>query len=496
MTIIDKTADTLLFTPGRTPCTGPLAIVLHGYSSGIEMLDLEMERCPRPRPRSSPGCHTSFHYGVDGCNVHQYVATANTAWGFGVTPPTCPAPICPPDECASCTGLTVGQYNPDLDGNDPVLPVFVAGTDGTANSCVIHVALTGQSGFSALDAYGDCCRFLERSYDCVVRSLAEIFIASGLTPTQTTLLVHCSELLCLDIDTLIIDINAVIDQPPAPLPSCNCTATVVAPAAICTALATLPTAVTPATVVLGDDCEFHPLPVADITVVGTDTATVDITVVEAPIGTFTVSATVIPSYDLLCETIQELEPQGDAGSVVQVVGTIQGEGTTCGLYNIPVIDILALDTATVNTTVAEAPTGVFTVSSAVNVSATAGNSITQNLDGLYVAIPTNRNEVLVLPNATVITQALLDSNNASTVIITGDVDGQVSIEPPSSSQDKHLWIKNATLAQLDIDSTGGELIDGVLIITLDGTIPAGYPFGNNGGEAVHLVWAGTAWYIL
>lgn len=326
--------------------------------------------------------------------------------------------------------------------------------------------------------------------------MAEIFIASGLTPTQTTLLVHCSELLCLDIDTLIIDINAVIDQPPAPLPSCNCTATVVAPAAICTALATLPTAVTPATVVLGDDCEFHPLPVADITVVGTDTATVDITVVEAPIGTFTVSATVIPSYDLLCETIQELEPQGDVGSVVQVVGTIQGEGTTCGLYTIPVIDILALDTATVNTTVAEAPTGVFTVSSAVNVSATAGNSITQNLDGLYVPIPTNRNEVLVLPNATVITQALLDSNNASTVIITGDVDGQVSIEPPSSSQDKHLWIKNATLAQLDIDSTGGELIDGVLIITLDGTIPAGYPFGNNGGEAVHLVWAGTAWYIL
>ena len=220
MAIIDFTASSILFTPGRAACVGPLAIVLHEYGSGIEMLDLEMGYCPRPRPAQSPGCHTSFHYGVGGNVIHQYVDITDTAWGFGVQAPTCPVPPCPPSPCESCTGLTVDQYNPDIDGNPPVLPAFVAGPDGTANSCVLHVAVANSLNRDP----NNCCLFLSdpRQYRAFVNSLCEIFEASGLVPSQTTLLVHCGELPCLDIDQLVLDILECLAAPEPVLPPCNC----------------------------------------------------------------------------------------------------------------------------------------------------------------------------------------------------------------------------------------------------------------------------------
>lgn len=221
MTIIQTPSQ--LFTAGRA-CAGPLAIVLHGYSAGLEMLDGDMGRCPRPRPAQSPGCHSSFHYGVGGSLVHQYVANANTAWGFGVTPPSCPAPVCPPDPCESCTGITVDQYNPDLDGNPPVLPAWAAGPDGTVNCAVLHVAITG----AGVDGQG-CCRFLAdpQAYQAVVNSLCEIFATTELVPSQNTLLVHCGELPCLDIDQLVLDIIECLDAPEPVLPPCQCTPVIV-----------------------------------------------------------------------------------------------------------------------------------------------------------------------------------------------------------------------------------------------------------------------------
>lgn len=217
MSITDFTADVQLFTAGRAP--GPAsAIVLHEYCSDLGSLDLQMERCSRPRPSQSPGCHTSFHYGISGSFIHQYVSLANTAWGFGVTPPSCPEPLCPPDPCESCTGLTADQYNPDIDGNPPVLPVWVVGADGTVNNRVIHVAVAGSCNRDP----NNCCLFLtnEKAYNQFVVALAEIFVASGLTPSQTTLLVHCNELNCLDIDQLVEDILAVV--PVTPFVPCEC----------------------------------------------------------------------------------------------------------------------------------------------------------------------------------------------------------------------------------------------------------------------------------
>lgn len=503
MTITDKTADVLLFTPGRAPCVAPLAIVLHGYSSGIEMLDLEMERCPRPRPRQSTGCHTSFHYGVDGCNIHQYVALANTAWGFGVTPPTCPAPICPPDECASCTGLTVEQYNPDIDGNDPVLPAFVAGTDGTANSCVIHVAVTGQSGFSALDAYGECCRWMEKSYQCFVRSLAQIFIASGLVPSQTTLLVHCQELLCIDIDQLVIDILVVINTPPAPPPPCNCQAVSVTPAAVCTALATFDDSLVAATVALGPDCLFHPI--TDVNVVGLDTTTVDITVVEGPVGTFTISADTIVDTDFLCDQLSALTEVGAAVGDVRVVGVTVGEVTGCGLFTVPVQNIQAADTTTIDTTVVEGPATIFTVSSAiVNAPATcaatslqsanhvnfnSGHWVLSSRPDVDAGAPVWRKLGAGYVGGGDTGAGAIDVNNTATSGVRyRSVTGNQTINVPTNDCSlTELYIKNVSAAPITVTGVG-TTIDGVAAITIDGTIPAGYPFGNNGGESVHLVW--------
>ena len=74
--------------------------------------------------------------------------------------------------------------------------------------------------------------------------------------------------------------------------------------------------------------------------------------------------------------------------------------------------------------------------------------------------------------------------------------GAVTLVNPIAGEKTDLWVKNISASVLTI--TAASLIDGVGVITLDGTIPAGYPFGNNGGESVHLVFdtANVTWYVL
>ncbi len=418
----------LLFTPGRA-CAGPLAVVLHGFSSGIEVLDLEMDRCPRPRPLCSPGCHTSFHYGVDGCVIHQYVATADTAWGFGLTAPTCPPPVCPPDPCASCTGLTADQYNPVLStGLPPVIPVFGADAQcpGTANCGVIHVAIPGQSGFSALDPFGQCCFFFggdpldpdfdpttNKVYNCLVKSLCEIFDAAGLVPTVNNLLIHCNELLCLDTARLVEDILLCLNAPVPPIPPCICAPTAVQ---LCQTLGTVLLGAPSAGPFLGQDCLFH-------------------------------------------------------ASLVDVTVT-------------------ALDTATINTTAVEAPTNTFTLSSDVIISPDTGNTLEARVNGLFA----DRGTLSVVP---ILNAGTIDPTSGNDVFVYSSVGaGAVTLVNPIAGEKVDFWVKNISASVLTI--TAASLIDGVGVITLDGTIPAGYPFGNNGGEAVHLVFdtANVTWYVL
>lgn len=209
-----------LFTLARS-CAGPLRVVLHQYQSGLEMLDLQMQSCPRPRPAQSPGCHTSFHYGVDGCKVHQYVDLANTAWGFYLVPPPCPEPPCPVVQ--TCDGIGADQYNTLPDGT-PVTPPPLTGDDGTPNCQVIHVAIVRGVNAQGESIYCfDSPIFDPKAYNCLVSSLCQIFDAAGLVPNASTnLLVHIGELIGLDTVQLALDIIACQNAPDPILPPCNC----------------------------------------------------------------------------------------------------------------------------------------------------------------------------------------------------------------------------------------------------------------------------------
>lgn len=354
-----------LFTTGRDPCTDPLAVVLHAWDSGIETLDLTMQACLRRKPACPPSCHTSFHFGIGGaCQFHQYVPIEDTAWGFGVIQPTCPEPVCPPDACASCTGLTDDQFQPWFDGSVPDVSGFIEDACGTANSCVIHVAVTNLFPTNQQLGQSGCCAPDAAAYKCLVQSLCDIFAEAGLTPGIDTLLVHCNELDCLDIEQLVADIQACLDAPAPVLPPCTCTPTAAS-------FADLPVgaAATPGTALVGSDAETH-----------------------------------------------------------AVQNTILSGVTTSG--------------------------------------------------------------------AGAITQAALLAAAASTVLVDAG-GGAVTIQPPLTAAGVfHVYIKNIDNAALTVSSSGGELIDGVASISLAGTVPAGYPFGNNGGEAVHLAWNGSAWFVL
>lgn len=438
----------LLFTPNRA-CAGPAAVVLHSYGSGIEMLDLEMDRCPRPRPLTSPGCHTSFHFGVGSCTTHQYVGLQDTAWGFYQIPtPSCPTPPCPIVQ--TCNGVGADQYNPDADGG-PATPGFGAGPDGTANCAVIHVALTGTGSSTSGGIF--CINgpiFNERAYKCLVQSLCEIFRAAELVAIEgTTLLTHVGELYDLNLAQLAEDINECLVTPVTPPTPC----------VIC--------------------------PPADIDVL--DTSTINLT-----LASDTLSGVVRVS--------------SDAGNIIDVVAD--------GLF----AEINVTDTPTVDLTL----TGDNTISADVNVSADDGNQIIVNPDGLYVPpfLEDSPECSDSLPSVTVVLGAdgeggwvwgtpargkmLVEAVEDGDTIVPGtadvytfsgadegtvelsDVDGECTITD--------IHIKNLSSENLTI--TSSSLIDGVAGIVLTGTIPTGYPFGNNGGDSVHLVWTGTTWIVI
>lgn len=480
--------DSQLFTLGRAGCAAPLAIVLHEYRSGIEMLDAEMDRCPRPRPAQSPGCHTSFHYGIDACTVHQYVQATDTAWGFGVTPPSCPAPQCPPDECESCTGLTVAQYNPDLNGVAPVLPAFVAGPDGTANSCVLHVAITG----SATDSYG-CCKFLSepKTYACVVKSMAAIFTANGLIPDASTLLVHCGELPCLDITQFINDIITVMNAPvPGPYP-CNCTATSVTINAVQEVLAQFGSSPIPATTALGDDLLFHPITGGGG---GAPTPAEVCTALEGlPTSTFTPTSFVYGFDGTQCVRFDIGQPmfnttdcQGNQIALGDAQVVTKNDINTAATIS-PVPSLLALDgiggcPVQLQPTTCDGPTVV----------EDQFDHLSLQTDGNLIFWGRKSTSYVRAVSAGVLTS--VEYQQAHIFIADS---GPIDLANPGPCDPQDIWVKNVSGGPIDVRSLGST-IDGNSTIILQGQVPNRYPFRNNGGESVHLAWLAltNSWYVI
>lgn len=408
--------DVVLRTVGRTPCTAPLAVVLHEYDSGIEALDAQMGYCPRPRPTCPTRCHTSFHYGIGGnCTFHQYVPITDTAWGFAVTPPTCPEPVCPPDPCLSCTGLTADQYNQDINGVAPTLPAFSADACGTANSCVIHIAVTNLFPTNQALGSGPCCAPNAAAYRCLVSSLCYIFAQADLTPSLSTLLVHCSELVCLDINQLVADVLAF-----------NCAVVPVSPCINCP-----------------------------------DNTTLEVAPAD---GTNPVLTASVLTVDLV------VDPAGNNSLVVGPSGILAP-------------DVTVTDSATIDFTAA-----ANNVTGSVKLSAQAGNHVVAKSDGLFSGGE-------LFDATTVVNAGTIDPTLGFDLWkYTGAPGGTITLADPIAGEKQSVYVKNLAAGTVTIIAASN--IDGVPSIILAGTIPAGYPFGNNGGEAVHLVFSAGTWNVM
>lgn len=377
--ITDFTSKVLLFTAGRS-CAGPLKVVLHQYESGLDFLDNEMIRCPRPRPAQSPGCHTSYHYGVSGCIVHQYVALANTAWGFYITPDPCPEPECPIIQ--TCDGIGADQYNTLPDGT-AVTPPPLTGADGTPNCQVIHVAVT-----AGINQYGeniyclDAPIFDAAAYDCLVKSLCAIFDAAGLVPdASTNLLVHVGELVGLDTVQLALDIIDCQNAPGPVLPPCNCD----------------------------------------------------------PIG----------------------------------------------------LNLAVTDTATVNMSIASGDT----FSASVIVDPTVlDNQLTAGANGL--SVPNFRNLVISLIDEA---DTTIDPDDADVFVYDGvGADSQQVLNPTSTRN--HIYVKNISVDNLTLTFAAANGVDNLAgaSLVIEPQDPGNYPFGNDGGETVHLVYSSAlqTWLVI
>lgn len=172
------------------------------------------------------------------------------------------------------------------------------------------------------------------------------------------------------------------------------------PAAIsaCDQIANLPTGAvaTPLiTKLLGDDCQFHTIPLQTVTVNVSDTATVDMHIVGAP-GSQVISADVIISPDagndleahpngLYVDVCDSLAATTNGG--VAEYGVTQLVGRDCKYYTLEeasLTTVVPSDTSCINMMVNEAPTGTFTVSAVPVISPVGDNQITCTPQGLYV----------------------------------------------------------------------------------------------------------------
>lgn len=536
-----------LFTIGRD-CVGPTAVVLHEYKSGLEMLDKEMNRCIRPRPLCSPNCHTSFHYGIGSCHLHQYIDTANTAWGFYFIPtPACPTPPCPIEQI--CDGLGADQYNPDFDGN-PATPTVAAGACLEANCSVIHVAvITGVSSISDGIYCIGAPTFSAAAYKCLVESLCEIFDAAGLTPTSgTTLLTHIGELVNLDVDQLAIDILLCLNAPVPPLPPCDCIPIETPNAVIDTstidftasgafnrtitgsvrvsATAGNQVTVNPDGIFVAADTEV-PLTVVDtnsinLTASGTDNHTLQADLIISPNvnnqaailvnGLFVSETPITPvdtsSIDLTVSGVNSHTIQADI-----IISAGEGnilESLPGGLY-VPEFQLCAAISSLPVTGPLVAGLNVFvddcTYYTVPELQEALITPLCADLPRLPVVLGGDGSTIgdpvwgtpARMPLVVVPFTAVLDTigvEGTDVWIYTGGANHAVDLEGPAAEcTTNDLWIKNSSAFTLTITPVAGT-IDGVASITLAGTNPGTYPFGTNGGEAVHLIWDGTNWIIV
>lgn len=210
---------TQAFTAGRCPPGTIQAIVLHEYKGTLEQLDAEMRTCDPNEPR----CHASFHYGIDNCNIHQYVLDANTAWSI-----QCPAvddcgdPVTDPcgnPENLCCVPPTwpPAAGNPGVDPNCYTLNIAVAVGSAAVGPCV------GNTNYSV------------QTIQCLANLICYLLFTYSIPNTVNTVWRHNDELEDLPYSLLADCIDECLTAPAPPI------------SGLCRQIFDLPVAVPPVT---------------------------------------------------------------------------------------------------------------------------------------------------------------------------------------------------------------------------------------------------------
>jgi hypothetical protein len=216
----------------------------------------------------------------------------------------------------------------------------------------------------------------------------------------------------------------------------------------------------------------------------------------------------------------------DAGNLIQCTGN--------GLFVFPTqVSITGTDTDCFQVTASEPTENNFEIAVTPIISPAPGNTLSCTAAGLYAAssdfiitpapsctssVPQvgtmivgadgsglpewqriRWNRTMASAGGAITQAALIAAGWKDKVLVTAGPAGSVTIEPPTDECGIHeIWIKNVDASNvLTVSSSGAETIDGVASITLDPAL-GGYPFGNNGGEAAHIIWdiVTAAWYIV
>lgn len=238
---------------GRDGSPALTRVMLHATDLTLDQLNGQMQVPsssisgfnPLLLPDSYPG-HVSFHYGMDGCRVSQYVGILNTALSLG-------------------SEVSQGDF-----------------TDVNT----IHIALVTGQAITGWHLEGIIDNiFIPPDVSCIARFLCCLFNDLGVDEIdETNLQLHGTELPDLDIDGLITLVNDCLNEP---LPVVS---------DICEQLADLPhngEAIVGDTWLIGADCNAYQLPVgADETpLVANDSTSVNFT--QSGTHGHTLTATVI-----------------------------------------------------------------------------------------------------------------------------------------------------------------------------------------------------------
>lgn len=254
------TIPTANFTPGRCGLGTIQAIVLHEVDVPIEYLDNEAGICP---PASQRGHHTSFHYGVSGCIIHQYVADVNTAWSFD---PAAPLPTWP----------VAGGINTGVDPNCYTLNIAVStGVIGVGGTCVRPDNL-----YSA------------ETLRCLAQLVCNLAKAYQIPLDVQHIWRHLTE---LDDMPFTQFFQEVVNCYNAPAPGIPASAD-----AVCDVLSSLPVGVpTATTMVVGADCMVYPYVAGGVggPVMVTDCTGVVFDVTTVPIATCANLATAVVPWN-------------------------------------------------------------------------------------------------------------------------------------------------------------------------------------------------------